>query len=77
MFVTSQALIEKYKDYNHTAERYDSIQTKTIRDEIKILCPSADNTKRQDNKRGFLFPRIEVARKEFEAFIGCNVNWED
>jgi hypothetical protein len=77
VFVTSQALIEKYKDYNHIAERYESIQAKTIRDEIKILCPSADNTKRQDNKRGFLFPIIEVARKEFEVFVGCNVNWED
>lgn len=76
VFVTSQALIEKYKDYNHTAERYDAIQTKTIRDEIKELCPSADIGKRQDNKRGFLFPRIEVARKEFESFIGCKVNWE-
>ena len=77
MFVTSQVLIEKYKDYNHAAERYDSIQTKTIREEIKILCPSADNTKRQDNKRGFLFPKIEVARKEFETYIGCAVNWEE
>ena len=77
MFVTSQALIEKYKDYNHTAERYNSIQTKTIHDEIKILCPSADNTKRQDNKRGFLFPKIEVARKEFETHIGCTVNWDE
>ena len=77
MFVTSQVLIEKYKDYNHTAERYDSIQTKTIHDEIKILCPSADTKKRQDNKRGFWFPKIEVARKEFEVFVGCNVNWED
>ena len=77
MFVTSQALIEKYKDYNHTAERYDSIQTKTIRDEIKVLCPSADTSKRQDNKRGFFFPKIEVARKEFETHIGCKVNWEE
>lgn len=77
MFVTSQVLIEKYKDYNHTAERYDSIQTKTIHDEIKILCPSADNTKRQDNKRGFLFPKIEVARMEFETYIGCTVNWDE
>jgi len=77
MFVTSQVLIEKYKDYNHAAERYDSIQTKTIHDEIKMLCPSADNTKRQDNKRGFLFPKIEVARKEFETHIGSTVNWDE
>ena len=77
LFVSSHTLTRKYKDYNHIAERYESIQAKTIRDEIKILCPSADDTKRQDNKRGFLFPKIEVARKEFEVFVGCNVNWED
>ena len=77
MFVTSQALIEKYKDYNHAAERYEAIQSKTIREEIKTLCPSADTTKRQDNKRGILFPEIGVARKEFEAYIGCPVNWDE
>ncbi len=77
MFVTSQALIEKYKDYNHAAERYEAIQAKTIREEIKGLCPSADTKKRQDNKRGFLFPKIDIARKEFEAFIGCTVNWDE
>jgi len=77
MFVTSQALIEKYKDYNHIAERYEGIQAQTIREEIKILCPSTDTKKRQDNKRGFLFPKIDIARKEFEAFIGCTVNWDE
>jgi len=77
LFVSSHTLTRKYKDYNHTAERYEAIQAKTIREEIKILCPSADNTKRQDNKRGFLFPKIEVARKEFETYIGCTVNWDE
>ena len=77
LFVSSHTLTRKYKDYNHTAERYEAIQAKTIREEIKILCPSADNTKRQDNKRGFLFPKIEVARKEFETYIGSTVNWDE
>ena len=77
MFVASQALIEKYKEYNRTAEKYEYIQTKTIHDEIKLLCPAADNTKRQDNKRGILFPEIGVARKEFEVYIGHTVNWDE
>lgn len=77
LFVTSQSLIEKYKDYNHAAERYEAIQAKTIREEIKGLCPSADTSKRKDNLRGFLFPKIEVARKEFETYIGSTVNWDE
>ena len=77
LFVTSQSLIEKYKDYNHAAERYEAIQAKTIREEIKGLCPSADTSKRQDNKRGILFPEIGVARKEFETYIGSTVNWDE
>ena len=77
LFVSSHTLTRKYKDYNHIAERYEAIQAKTIREEIKILCPSADNTKRQDNKRGILFPEIEVARKEFEVYIGRTVNWDE
>ena len=77
VLVLSQILTKKYKDYNQKAERYEAIQAKTIRTEIKVLCPSADTTKRKDNKRGILFPKIEVARKEFEAFIGCTVNWDE
>jgi hypothetical protein len=77
LFVSSHTLARKYKDYNHIAERYESIQAKTIREEIKVLCPSADTRKRQDNKRGILFPKIEVARKEFEIFIGSTVNWDE
>ena len=77
VLVLSQILTKKYKDYNQKAERYEAIQAKTIRTEIKVLCPSADTTKRKDNKRGILFPKIEVARKEFEAFIGCKVDWDE
>jgi hypothetical protein len=77
VLVLSQILTKKYKDYNQKAERYEAIQAKTIRTEIKVLCPSADTTKRKDNKRGILFPKIEVARKEFEAFIGSTVNWDE
>ena len=76
-FVSSHTLTRKYKDYNHIAERYEAIQAQTIREEIKILCPSTDTKKRQDNKRGFLFPKIDIARKEFEALIGCTVNWDE
>ncbi|MDA8672671.1 DUF5906 domain-containing protein [Gammaproteobacteria bacterium] len=77
VFVTSHGLTKKYKDYNHAAERYEAIQAKTIREEIKGLCPSADTSKRQDNKRGILFPEIGVARKEFETYIGSTVNWDE
>ena len=77
LFVSSHALTRKYKDYNHAAERYEAIQAKTIREEIKALCPSADTSKRQDNKRGILFPEIGVARKEFETYIGSTVNWDE
>lgn len=77
LFVSSHTLTQKYKGYNHIAERYEAIQAQTIREEIKMLCPSADTKKRQDNKRGILFPKIEVARKEFEIFIGSTVNWDE
>ena len=77
LFLSSHTLTQRYKDYNHIAERYEAIQAKTIREEIKVLCPSADTQKRQDNKRGILFPEIGLARKEFEAFIGWSVNWDE
>ena len=77
VLVLSQILTKKYKDYNQKAERYEAIQAKTIRTEIKVLCPSADTTKRKDNKRGILFPKIEVARKEFETFMRSKVDWDE
>ena len=77
IFVSSQSLIQRYTNYDQDAEKYAAIQARTIREEIKVLCPSADTKKRQDNKRGILFPEIDIARKEFEAYISCTVNWDD
>jgi len=73
-FVSSNNLIEHYRSYDKSAERYESIQSSKIYTELGKLCPSAKR-KRVDNKHGLQFPLIDIARKEFQEFIGDEVDW--
>lgn len=75
MFISNKKLLEHYRNYDRTSEKYESLQNATIRQDINAMCPSADTTRRQDNLRGVTLPHIDVARKEFEAWIGCSVPW--
>ena len=74
-FISNKSLLEQYRTYDRTSEKYESLQTATIRQDINALCPSANTKLRPDNRRGVTLPHIDVARKEFEAWIGCAVPW--
>ena len=76
-FISNKSLLEQYRTYDRTSEKYESLQIATIRKDINALCPSANTELRLDNRRGVTLPHIDVARKEFEAWIGCAVPWGD
>jgi len=75
-FISSRSLIEHYRNYDKSAERYESIQSSKIYAELGKLCPAAKE-KRHDNKRGVQLPLIEIAREEFQEFIGDEVDWPE
>lgn len=79
MFISTSSLIDKYKDYDKNATRYQPIQQQHISSTLKTICPSATPARKKAlNKqdRGYEFPDIKIARKEFEVMLGTSVEWE-
>ena len=79
-FKSTQSLIENYKEYDKNASRYSPIQRQQISSTLKIMCPSALPDRKKilnTQERGYDLPHINVARKEFEAMLETNVEWEE
>ena len=80
VFITTQSLIEKYKASNRNAERYHTVQTNTVNALIQKLCPSAVKKRSgssHSQARGFQLPTIQIARREFEIYIGVPLQWDE
>jgi hypothetical protein len=75
-FVQSSTLVNQYKEYDRSADKYGGIQSSTIHKELVKMCPSI-KPKRQDNKRGFELPTLDQARQEFDVYLGDKVPWPD
>lgn len=79
-FRSTQILIDKFKEYDKNAGRYNPIQQQQISSTLKAICPSAvASRKKISNKqeRGYELPHIDVARKDFEMMLGTSVNWDE
>jgi len=74
-FIRSADIKQCYLRSNKQAERYESIQERAIYSELEKICPSAQKT-REDNRHGLSLPHIDVARAEFEQWIGDKLTWD-
>ena len=80
VFISTQSLIDKYKASNRNAERYNTVQTNTVNTLIQKLCPSAVKKRSgssHSQARGFQLPTIQIARREFEIYIGMPLQWDE
>jgi hypothetical protein len=80
VFISTQSLIDKYKASNRNAERYNTVQTNTVNTLIQKLCPSAVKKRSgssHSQARGFQLPTIQIARREFEIYIGVPLQWDE
>ena len=80
VFISTQSLIDKYKASNRNAERYNTVQTNTVNTLIQKLCPSAVKKRSgssHSQARGFQLPAIQIARREFEIYIGVPLQWDE
>jgi hypothetical protein len=78
-FVSSSSILEGYNAFDKQSGKYEPVQMTTITKSIKQLCPSADITRRrgeEGNKRGVQLPPLEIARLEFEEYLGGKVDWD-
>jgi len=79
-FISSSSLIDKYKEYDKNAGRFNPIQQQQISSTLKIICPSAIPARKKilnSQERGYDLPNIDIARKEFELMLGTHLEWED
>lgn len=79
-FRSTQILIDKFKEYDKNAGRYNPIQQQQISSTLKTICPSAvASRKKISNKqeRGYELPHIDIARKDFEMMLGTSVIWDE
>ena len=79
MFISSSSLVEKFKEYDKNATRYQPLQQQQIATTLKTMCSSATPARKKlmnKQERGYDLPDINIARKEFEIMLGTSVAWE-
>ena len=73
-FIEGKDLLARYKNHDRNSERYESVQISNVYQEILKVCPSAKRDKK--NKRGLSYPHIDIAREEFEEYVGYKgIDW--
>ncbi len=76
IFITTERLIDCYKEYDKNASRYNPVQSQQVASQLLLLCPGAKST-RQNQHRGYQLPSIDRARREFELLIDGKPVWEE
>ena len=85
-FVGSDWLKTKYLEFDKNSQRFQTVQIKFIREQLRKLCPSAKESrvlqpekceKGVRHPRGFALPALAFARQEFCTAIGAEIDWWD
>ncbi len=78
-FVATADLQEGYRQFDPQAQRYRPLQDDQIAARLRKFCASADRARRNQSggkSRGYSLPDLAVARKEFTAYIGGDIDWD-
>ena len=86
IFISTNNLLENYKEFNKAADKYQPLQVTQIQDTIKRVCPKAktgiresftDWQKKVHQRRGMRLPSLNEARTDFGTYIGESLVWDD
>ena len=84
VFVGSDWLKKKYIEFDKNSQRFQTVQIKFVREQLRKLCPSAEDSRElQPNMsdkgvrhpRGICLPALTLARQEFCTAIGAEIEW--
>jgi len=86
-FIPTARLVELIKSADPTAARFGLIQQGEIHNRVLKLCSSAKSARRAGlsagglsshtaQQRGIDLPSLDQARKDFERFMGMQIDWE-
>lgn len=79
MFISTESLIEAYKEYDKNATKYQPLQFQQLASTLKTVCPTVISTRQTHHgkqERGYQLPDLLTARTEFEKSLGTSVEWE-
>jgi len=77
-FWATRSILEAFNFKLKGNTKYTHLTYKDIAEILKTVCPSATNGRTMiSSKRswGYTLPAIEIARQEFENYLGGKVNW--
>lgn len=85
IFISTNSLLEKYKNHHKNAERYQALQLTHITQVIKKVCPRAItgiremvmHTFGQTQHRGIRLPALAEARADFAKFLEEDLTWDE
>jgi hypothetical protein len=80
-FWPAQDILDCYLKTSRSAQRYQSVTFKNIADSLQKICPSAQRCRKSESGSrswGYDLPTIEVARNEFEKYLGgSTIGWPE
>lgn len=78
-FISSTSLLSAFKESEKTIRSFKPVIDRDAVAFMSKICPSARREQSMEGnhrRRGYLLPSVEVAREEFEKYIGDRVEWE-
>lgn len=79
-FVRTQKLQEIWSSSTRRESLFGDISQTALHDSIEKLCPSMKYCRKRlsgNQVRGYLLPKLDVARNEFEKAMGSEIEWFD
>lgn len=79
-FIRTEQIRDKYLEWHPNAQRFKPVTDKYITSHIQTVLPSAKRDQQRvgvDNRRGLIWPPLDVCRKEFEKYLNCKIPWAD
>lgn len=77
-FIATQGLVAEFDEATKGARVYNRMTARDVAAHMRKLCPSAQPnqiSEKYHRTRGWILPDLEIARKEFESFIGDSLDW--
>ena len=78
-FISSASLLRLFNESEKNTRTYKTIIDRDVVAFMAKICPSAKREQGMEGsfrRRGYLLPTLEIARSDFEKYIGDGVEWE-
>ena len=79
-FIRTEQIRDKYLEWHPNAQRYKPVTDKYITSHVMRVFPSARRDQQRvgvDNRRGLIWPPLDVCRQDFEKYLNCKILWTD